>query len=168
VLYQEKDRVPAVEQGAQALGDIPRKDGVYGTIPGIPKCTICKFGFMTKAMLISHLQQAYIDPKNEASNIHAVNMLNQGLLWQVDLKHIGKPVTRNLPTYAELRSASLSPRKDHIILVFRQSGQQLHSHHRYTDKLLHISTATVSNLRTITANKLPPWPSSLPRSATDV
>jgi hypothetical protein len=50
-------------------------------------------------------------------------MLNQGLLWQVDLKHISNAVTRNLPTYAELRSASLDPRKDHIILVFRQSGQ---------------------------------------------
>jgi hypothetical protein len=51
------------------------------TIPGIPNCTICKFGFMTKAMFVSHLRQTYHDRKNEASNIHAINMLNLGLLW---------------------------------------------------------------------------------------
>jgi hypothetical protein len=67
------------------------------TTPGIPKCTICKFGLQTKAMLISHLQQCYSHPKNETYNVHASNMLKLGLLWKVDLKHISNPIFRNMP-----------------------------------------------------------------------
>jgi hypothetical protein len=98
---------------------------------------------MTKAKLVSHLQQTYHDTKNEAFNIHAINMPSLGLLWQVDLKHIINPVARNLPTYAELHSASVGPRKDHIILVYRQPGKQLDFHDAYAGK---ISATTVPNL----------------------
>jgi hypothetical protein len=69
------------------------------------------------------------------------------------LKHIIKPVVRNQLTYAELHSASVGPRKDHIILVFRQSGKQADFHDTYADKVWRISTTTAPNHRTITANE---------------
>jgi hypothetical protein len=39
-------------------------------------------------------------------------------------------------------------------LVFRQSGKQADFHDTYADKVLRISTTTVPNLRTITANEI--------------
>jgi hypothetical protein len=89
-------------------------------------CFLCKLGFPLMDMYVSHFLTPY-GGTAITSNTHALALKRKGLLWNPSRALI--QVTTNLgyhPPYVELytrRMASIDERKDHAIMVFRQSTE---------------------------------------------
>ena len=110
------------------------------------KCTICKLGFIARQMFAAHFQKAY--GRNEAYvNVHVTNLKSKGLLWNPDPSCIDRlSEGTSYPSYLQLLSAhmtAVADRKDHVILVFRQSFFQRGFRDVYLRKITSIAgTAT--------------------------
>jgi hypothetical protein len=120
--------------------------------PGYYNCSICKFGFPSKALYVAHLQSLY---DNKRFHFHAASMAKLGVLRHIDSSHINpNPAIRALPTLSKLKSASrMSPAvlKDHLIFVFGHSGSVKGFHWQHTERLVRISARSAIARRGIKA-----------------
>jgi hypothetical protein len=103
-------------------------------------CNICKMGFDSLAMYMSHFQQPYgKDTNQEKTNVHAACMNELGLLWQVDGSHIFSDDIHGLPNNSNLFRAYLLPLSRlsgaHGIFVYRQSSDCDDFHDSYVKRV---------------------------------
>lgn len=112
--------------------------------PGFYDCSVCKIGFPSREMFAAHLLKPY-GIKPLTTNLHAEALAQSGILWTPNRSNL--LVTRDgrgHPTYTDLLAKHMSTvhaRRDHVIVVFRQSGRQDEFHGEYLQKITRIAAS---------------------------